>query len=362
MEKHVGITISSSDPQSFQHNVFLRYLCLLGKKLRLIVYVFSVQSIQHHTVVGYTYSQKENNWVKSTFPTPDFIFDRCFTHSMKKKEAQQRFITELCNIKPVLILNRSVCSKWHMYQLLNKYKCFQPYLPETKHVENIPMILDWLEQHDHAFMKPHMGSHGKQTIAITKRDEEVYDVQCRDEDNRAASHTFHTNASLCEWLTPWIGNEKYIIQPFLSLKDAQNRAYDIRALVQKNKNGKWDVTGITVRRGYTGSITSNLHGGAASIAPMPFLQSLYSKKEAQHLLKQIHQLALAIPKPLERHFGHQIEFGIDTGLDKNGNLWLLEVNSKPGRNAFKAFPLIYNHAMGNPVRYIRYLVESQLGG
>ncbi|WP_277714094.1 YheC/YheD family protein [Paenibacillus mucilaginosus] len=46
------------------------------------------------------------------------------------------------------------------------------------------------------------------------------------------------------------------------------------------------------------------------------------------------RLAAELPEALEAGYGRFAELGIDFGVDRDGRLWLLEVNSKPGRSVF----------------------------
>ena len=52
------------------------------------------------------------------------------------------------------------------------------------------------------------------------------------------------------------------------------------------------------------------------------------------IIQTIRDLSAQLPSLLEEGFGRLGELGIDFGVDTKGRVWILEVNSKPGRRAF----------------------------
>ncbi|MDT2286965.1 hypothetical protein P7H17_14280 [Paenibacillus larvae] len=57
------------------------------------------------------------------------------------------------------------------------------------------------------------------------------------------------------------------------------------------------------------------------------------------------------------------ELGIDFGISPDSRIWLLEINSKPGRSAFRQLgnPKIFRKAVANPVRYAACLARHSRG-
>ena len=50
------------------------------------------------------------------------------------------------------------------------------------------------------------------------------------------------------------------------------------------------------------------------------------------------------------------EFGLDLGLDKNGDIWLIEVNSKPRKTTVTEMSkIIMRNAFKRPLEYSIYL-------
>ncbi|MED4601859.1 hypothetical protein P9314_14260, partial [Paenibacillus validus] len=72
------------------------------------------------------------------------------------------------------------------------------------------------------------------------------------------------------------------------------------------------------------------------------------------------QLADTLPEVLESRHGRLAELGIDFGVDTGGHIWMLEVNSKPGRSIFTYLrdDKARLAAVANPLRYADYLLRQ----
>jgi glutathione synthase/RimK-type ligase-like ATP-grasp enzyme len=178
--------------------------------------------------------------------------------------------------------------------------------------------------------------------------------------NQTITKTFSNPFSCLQWLLTFIGQRSYLVQKYLSLQTVDGRAYDIRVLMQKGSDGYWGQTGMAARIGQPTSVTSNLHGGGKGAHVYPMLANQFGPKQAEAIIATITQLSSLIPPLLEQHFGRLVELGLDIGIDQAGTVWIIEVNSKPGRAAACWFtePFALDHAMSNPMKYARFLLLS----
>jgi hypothetical protein len=117
---------------------------------------------------------------------------------------------------------------------------------------------------------------------------------------------------------------------------------------------------MAVRRGQDGSLTSNLHGGGIAEPAGPFLARQFDAEKARSILSKLRELSVEIPEALENCHGRLAELGIDFGVDIQGNIWILEVNSKPGRSIFTYLedPQARSKAVTNPIHYARFLLQN----
>ena len=104
--------------------------------------------------------------------------------------------------------------------------------------------------------------------------------------------------------------------------------------MQTNKDGnnQWVLTALAAKVAGPNSITTHLdYGGEIEATAKIFTNPSY-KKEIENKLKDA---AISISHVLEQELNGLIgELGFDFGVDYQGNVWLFEANSKPGRSIF----------------------------
>ncbi|MEF3306502.1 YheC/YheD family endospore coat-associated protein [Paenibacillus sp. GYB003] len=340
---------------------FFRRLSSVGEKLGLTVFVFSPHRIdwQRERVVGYAYSATAGRWQKKWFPLPDAVYDRCFYSTPQSFAAFRKPLLRLANTPGVRFLGYGLKGKWNVHQMLMRDERLRPHIPKTELLEGADDIERWLEEEGELFLKPHGGSHGRGVLHIAASPR-GYVAIGRTYRNEQVRYSFRSLPKLLEWTAKFTAGRKYLIQRFLRLTADDGTAFDIRALVQKNGKGRWSLTGIAVRQGAPGSVTSNLHGGGHAEEAEPFLRKLYGKAAAD-ILQTVRDIALRVPEVLETHHGRLAELGVDIGVDAEGRVWVLEANSKPGRSSFAALPdkQASRDAIVNPLLYAKYLLDTR---
>ncbi len=365
-QKYLGIMVcEKKQTPPFQNQKFYRRLIHIGNKLNIQVFVFSPKRIHwlNQQVLGYSFDQSNERWVQKNFPLPHLIYDRCFYTSRYEFSNHKMMIDRLKHYK-IEFLGLPLKGKSEVQHILLKDPFIRPFIPLTITHLNIKKTIHWFEIYNEAFLKPNSGSQGKGTLHIIRDTHEHYIIKGRDQHNEAFELNFDQQFEFLAWLRQFIGKRKYMIQSFLSLKNKFNQPYDVRSLVQKNLKGKWQITGMAIRCGQTGSITSNLHGGGAAKPIFPFLLNEFEADLANHIHHQLIELSERIPMYLEKAYGRLIELGIDLGIDQQGRVWILEINSKPGRAVFKQLKDISKRKQSicNPIFFARYLLDRKQGG
>jgi glutathione synthase/RimK-type ligase-like ATP-grasp enzyme len=346
----------------FANSVTCRKWCLLGEKLGMETFVFSPGNIHwnHKTVTGYTYQETHKGWMKREYPLPSLVYDRCFFSTSEAYLAYRGHTKKLRSTPHVRFLGYGLAGKWDVQRILQQQADFHPYLPETERLKSAQDVLTWLGQKQEVFLKPQGGSHGKGALYIkaVREDASVYEASGRNGCNMSIRLQFSKASNLKAWLESFIGKRPYLIQEYLSLHNTSGTAFDIRSLVQKNENGHWQLTGMGIRCGQNGSITSNLHGGGTASELMPFLIQEFGDSKAEELKQTLIDLSALIPPTLEAAHGCLVELGIDFGIDRSGHIWILEVNSKPGRTLFTYLKDDKTHqkSLENPIRYAGFLL------
>ncbi|WP_052486885.1 YheC/YheD family protein [Gordoniibacillus kamchatkensis] len=220
-----------------------------------------------------------------------------------------------------------------------------------------------LKRSGELFLKPDGGSQGRGALRVSAEPGGSVAVRGRSPRNEPYARRFARADDFAAWLMAAIGSRPYLIQPYLPLVDREGNAYDIRCLMQKDGSGRWQTTGLAARRGRSGSVTANLHGGGAAEPAAAMLAREFGAAEAGRIEQTMRRLAARIPPLLEEQRGRLCELGIDFGVASSGRVWLIEVNSKPGRAAFGRIgdPSLRQAAVLNPLRYAAALLRPAAG-
>lgn len=350
----------------FADRGFYKRLSRTGAQAGIRVTIFDPLYIDwsRKLVQGYEYDPKQGSWLSVTRPIPPVIFDRCFYSGRSQYVRYARAISRLRRSRCVKALIVGLSGKWQVHQILAKHNLLRPHLPETRLLAHMEQVAEWLDLRGACILKPNAGSHGKKILRVAKLASGGYEVTGRDAINQHVHAAFDDPVSLLKWLERFIGMRRYLIQESLALHTDAGQPYDVRALMQKSGDGRWHLTGMAVRAGRIGSLTSNIHGGGSSYPLTPFLRDLFGEEETESLILKLQDLSQLIPHVIERHTGKLAELGIDFGIDRSGGLWILEVNSKPGRSIFTRLHDIRRSkaSVSNLILYARYLSDRQLGG
>ncbi|CAG7646638.1 Endospore coat-associated protein YheD [Paenibacillus solanacearum] len=366
LHNSIGImtTQAEGDPP-FLNRGFYRRLCLLGHRFGLNVFVFTSRSIdwQSREVTGYFYEASSRQWVAEPFPLPPVIYDRCFFSSKRQYAEYRAVLSRLKEHTSVRLLGNGLRSKWAVQQLLQADGRFDRHLPHTEVLRSMRTLTAWLQARSEAVLKPQGGSQGRGVLLVRRADtgaDGTFEVRGRDARNHCIEHRFTDAGAMLRWLRRFVGQRDYLLQQYLRLQSAGGASYDVRALAQKDGAGRWRLTGMAVRRGQEGSLTSNLSGGGTVEPAADFLAREFGRVRAAELIDRLTQLSADLPEALESRHGRLVELGIDFGVDIDGNIWILELNSKPGRSIFTYLrdDQARLEAAANPLRYARYLLHQ----
>ncbi|WP_208607730.1 YheC/YheD family protein [Paenibacillus pectinilyticus] len=360
----LGIMVTELNRElPFANSNFYQNLSYHGSNEGMDVIVFSPNRInwEQDMVRGYMYERETQTWIAKLFPLPSLIYDRCFFSNKQSYLMYQSLVRKLREKPHIRFLGYGLGGKWEVGQILQRDADLQPYLPETNRLRNKRQLEAWLHNRTDAFLKPQGGSQGRGALHVHKEGL-LFQVQGRDGSNHPIARDFMDWDSCWQWLKNLIGTRPYLLQEYLHLHSLNGMAYDVRSLVQKNGRGYWEHTGMAVRIGKPGSITSNLHGGGTAEDVTDFLAREFGETKSQQLLDTIATLSKHIPTLLEASHGRLVELGIDLGIDTSGHVWILEVNSKPGRTVFAR---LHNErarmkSITNPIHYAGFLLNKQL--
>ncbi|MFY0542902.1 YheC/YheD family protein [Brevibacillus sp. H7] len=344
----------------FMEKGYYKKLTQFGRRAGIRVFVFSPRDVdfETRTVIGFEY--RNGAWRRGTFPLPSYIYDRCFISASYRH--YKPYIEQLQNDPGITFLGHGLSGKWQVHQILSKSPVLARWLPDTQ-ILSYRNLHATIKKTGAAIIKPMAGTHGVNVVRIVKAGNK-YVITGRNRENKPFQRELKTTEGLHRFIAHFTAGRKFLVQPYLSLHTPDGVPYDVRILVQKNGHGEWQTTGMAVRVGDKKSITSNLHGGGKAVPLSTFLSSQFRPEVNAQIEEQLQQLVLELPPFLEEYHGRLVELGIDVGIDTAGNVWIIEVNSRPGRAVFAQIndPKARLNAVSQPLRYAHYLMNERVGG
>lgn len=348
----------------FHEASYFKQLSLEGNKLGITLIVFSPKAVDWSTrsLLGWRYESKTNRWKVERHSLPYLIYDRCYYLNRSQYFEYKPFVYKLANDPQIRLLGRPLSGKWQTYTMLKRKQSLNSYLPETIRYHATLELLPLFKKWGTILIKPNGGSHGR-GVASLRPEKGGIRLLGRSPRNQLFNRWIGYQ-ELKPWLHRFIGSSRYIVQPCLDLNSSDGRPFDVRILVQKNEKRNWVVTGMAIRTGRMGTLTSNLHGGGKAERAIPFLSKQFSREVMKQILLEIDWLSTQVPIQIEREHGSLVELGIDIGISPQGRIWILEVNSKPGRSVFllTGEKQVRLRSIQNPIRYARTLLEERVGG
>ncbi|MGG1312453.1 MULTISPECIES: YheC/YheD family protein [Cohnella] len=306
-----------------------------GRELGYLAYVVTVRNLKlgRSRVLGYTYRREREVWVKGYFPKPHVVYNRIPQREDERLPRVRKKLMLISKYPGVKLFNRRFFNKWSLFQWLNKSKATRPYIPETKRLTEPQVLTSMLKRHSLLYLKPIRGKAGVGIMTVKTQPEKhlPYRLQIQNE-KRSRTYRCSTVQKLWERIkaqTDALG-EPYIAQQGIALASVNDRPFDLRALVQKNETGNWELTGIGARVAGNASITTHVPRGGEIDEPEKLLVSVFGRERAQQVLAQARNAALILARQIERSSKHRLgEMSMDLGVDTTGHVWFFEANSKP---------------------------------
>ncbi|WP_010283548.1 YheC/YheD family endospore coat-associated protein [Bacillus timonensis] len=319
------------------------------------VYRFSPTSIEPGTemIRGEKYNHASNTWERNLYEIPMYLYDRCFYSNDEVSKKSQPIMNWLKMRPGNMFLGQGLPSKWEIYNVLSQDEKLSPYIPSTEQALSSSAILRALMKQHQIMLKPEKGSMGKGIIGLFLHQNHV-EVAYK-EANLLKKKQFTTRGDLKKWIDAVITTQPYLSQIYLPLHDEENRPFDIRILLQKGENGKWFEQGRGIRLGLKDHLISNLGGGGKTHSFESWTENLpFNQKKL--LEDNIHTIINKLPDVLEEKFSPLFELGVDLGLTRDGAIWILDTNSKPGRKVIlETSPTQEESLYTTPLQYCLHL-------
>ena len=291
-------------------------------KLHGAVVVFALDKVDmtSRLIEGYCYNPVKNYWQRGIFPYPSSIY-RSIGLSEKWKN---HFLSAIGD----KVFNNHYFSKWKTYQWFSKDSEIKPHIPYTVLYESPQDVLDLLERFKEIYIKPVSGLRGRGIVQVSTENKSfVFKYRERGVNCQAA---FENLSEVNEYIEERFNPEKYLIQQAIDLMEYKGGIIDFRCVVQKNQANMWVCNAVFGKQGDKGSVVSNISSGGAAFPAVDILEKIISSSEESILdwKEKIEAFAIDVCNALDEYGINCGSLGLDIGIDKQGHLWLIEINNR----------------------------------
>lgn len=294
-----------------------------------LFYVFHIKDISEDVIEGFYFNG--NNWTKSKITLPNVIYNRTHSRKLESSPYFKKVINDI-SLKGIPIFNERFLSKWEVHEILYKEDYLHPFLPETQ-LLNQENLIPFLKRHSTIFIKPINGSQGRNIFKASLQEEKVI-VEASTAWGSDKYRKFDTLVDFQEWFNKRRKEVKFIIQQSIPLLTFEERQLDFRVLCHKDHQDNWKTTSIVARASEKKQFVSNLARGGEMLKPIDPLTKLFEQQTAYAQVAWMKELSLEVANIISQSSSGIVgELGIDIGVDNDGKLWIIEVNSKPSKNA-----------------------------
>lgn len=292
--------------------------------------IFSIDDVDWENKTVSAFVRQKNIWKKTTLPLPHSIYNRLSSRQREQSEKVVDFV-ERCKFLKIPFFNERFLNKWQVHKALRNDVAVSTYLPKTMLFGPNSELSTMLQTHRIVYAKPANGSLGKGIFRLIKANGE-YGIRFVSKD-KVISLKQKSLYSLQKFLRKRSKGKSYVLQQGLHLIGIDSNPTDFRVLVQKNNRGIWATTSIVARTGQNSIVSNVARGGSIMSAKQALRTCGPWKRNKKPSIRKLKRVALLIAERLEYALqGEFAEFGIDLGIDTNGRVWLLEVNSKPSKS------------------------------
>lgn len=357
------LTLYLNDAKQLEEKAVYRRMIIEGDRIGLDVFVFTPMDLHpsKELIHALIFDPKTGKWSRKWRAFPNMIYDRCRIQRSARFQQLLRFRERY---KHLNFLNRPLRNKWTIHQTFSQKSRFRQHMPETLLYQSSADLHRMLKNNSVVYVKPANGTGGRGILRIERlrNGRGIYDIQGRRQDRRIISPRKVSSARLDSIVRQWCIGGRFLVQQGIPMRLPSGRFHDYRMLVQKNGLGVWELTGMAGRVGAARSVTSNLHGGGHAVRAEILLKEwLGSTEKTDRVMKTAEKLGLESAAFLEDSFGALCELALDLAIDREGRIYVLEVNPKPAREVFarSGDGNTYRKAMVRPLEYAMWIYNNK---
>lgn len=214
-----------------------------------------------------------------------------------------------------------MANKWLKTEALLSNADVAAHIPQTR-LYGADSLRSMLHQFGMVVIKPLRGGGGYGVIKVTYAGGVyAYTYMSR-------RHGFGSFEAMFRALNRVKVGRKYMIQQGIHLARIAGRPIDYRVKVVK-ENGAWVYRSMVGRLARPGLFVTNLCKGGTMLSAREGLGRSLSRRAAGRKRREMRSLTNTCVQILETRFPGIGQLGFDYGVDRNGKIWIFEVNTRP---------------------------------
>lgn len=235
------------------------------------------------------------------------------------------------------MFNYSNLNKYETYMLINKVEELSAYLPPTEKIEDYSKIIKFARKYDKVILRPLDSSICKKIYFIETVDNVIKII----ENTKLHSEKLLLNCDkeLKEFLQlNNISLNNYFIQRCIKIVRIGEVSYDIRVSMERKGRIDWECFGLQCEVGRNKLLLNKISNDSKDVYIKKALKKSfpvgYKYDEA---IKQINLICKKACRILQENNPQLNECEFDIAIDKDKNIWLIDINVL---NSFKGFKQI----------------------
>lgn len=316
-----------------------------ANQLGIEPFYMTLRFVGKKTAIGFINDGKRYRRTKRTIPVVTLNRTIVLAKTWRNK------LKKLANSS--IVYNRmNRFSKFRIYQLLADNRYLARYLPYTM-LYTRANLQKAMNNYSSIYIKPSSGSVGKGIIRITQTRTQSWKLYWK-----KGQPIIKKSKDLIRFIENYVGTKSYIIQEAIPLATYNGKPYDIRVSVQKGSSGKWQVTGMVGKVAAKGRHVTNVARGGKVKRCEPLFQS--SGFDIDKMKRAVTDASLEIAKYLAEKLPHLADIGLDMGIDRAGNIKMIEMNGRDQRITFKKAKMTstFYQTYATPLQYAAFLLKQ----
>lgn len=217
--------------------------------------------------------------------------------------------------------SRQLASKWMKTQALIGDPDIARHIPETGRYRS-RRLREMTLKYGMVVLKPVCGTGGIGLIQV-RRLPGGYELK-----HKTSRKSVRSFSEVLRGIQGIRGKKPYLIQQGIELATVENRPIDYRVKFVK-ENGSWRIRSMVGRIAARGLFVTNLCRGGKMVSGTEGLKRSLPQVDPEAKKSEMRDLTKRCTGLLESHFPGIGQLGYDYGIDRNGQIWILEVNTRP---------------------------------